>query len=265
MLPGLDTARFPSSSSARSRGPGGRHLLGVLCLAVAVMGCRSLVDRPQPRLSGPQTPPPVGEPVPTEKDKSTLAPYTIEAPDILFIEAIRVVPVGRLVYASSSSVYGNAPNYPVAETEIPRPHSPYGVTKLAAEQLCSLYAANWGVPAVSLRYFTVYGPRQRPDMGFSRFFDAALAGRPLQIFGTGNQVRDFTYVSDVVAATLAASAADVPPVTREHPAHTNADIAANPTHAGTCRFSGCRYMITMVSTPIARAAQPATRRCFLVG
>jgi nucleoside-diphosphate-sugar epimerase len=127
------------------------------------------------------------------------------------LEAARAVSLGRLVYASSSSVYGNAPEYPVAETEIPRPHSPYGVTKLAAEHLCSLYADNWGVPAVSLRYFTVYGPRQRPDMGFSRFFEAALAGRPLQIFGTGDQVRDFTYVGDVVNATLAAGAADIAP------------------------------------------------------
>jgi UDP-glucuronate 4-epimerase len=129
------------------------------------------------------------------------------------LEAIRERPVERLVYASSSSVYGNAPRYPVSEDDLPRPHSPYGVTKLAAEHLCSLYAENWGLPAVSLRYFSVYGPRQRPDMGFSRFFTAALAGEPLPIFGSGRQVRDFTYSGDVVAATIAAGRADVAPGT----------------------------------------------------
>jgi nucleoside-diphosphate-sugar epimerase len=129
------------------------------------------------------------------------------------LEAIRERPVERLVYASSSSVYGNAPRYPVSEDDLPRPHSPYGVTKLAAEHLCSLYAENWGLPAVSLRYFSVYGPRQRPDMGFSRFLTAALAGEPLPIFGSGRQVRDFTYSGDVVAATIAAGRADVAPGT----------------------------------------------------
>jgi UDP-glucuronate 4-epimerase len=129
------------------------------------------------------------------------------------LEAVRDQRVDRLVYASSSSVYGNALHYPVTETDLPRPHSPYGVTKLAAEHLCSLYAENWDVPTVSLRYFSVYGPRQRPDMGFSRFFAAVLAGRPVPIFGTGEQIRDFTYSGDVVAATIAAGAADVAPGT----------------------------------------------------
>src|SRR5262249_48889376 len=91
------------------------------------------------------------------------------------LEALKDRQVRRLVYASSSSVYGNAPRYPTTEADLPRPHSPYGVTKLAAEHLCSLYAENYGVPTVSLRYFTVYGPRQRPDMGFARFIDAALS------------------------------------------------------------------------------------------
>jgi UDP-glucuronate 4-epimerase len=129
------------------------------------------------------------------------------------LEAARATRPRRIVYASSSSVYGNAPSYPTTEDDLPRPHSPYGVTKLAGEHLCSLYGANWGVPTVSLRYFTVYGPRQRPDMGMHRFFTAIRQGRPLPIFGDGEQVRDFTFVSDVVAANLAAAAADVAPGT----------------------------------------------------
>jgi UDP-glucuronate 4-epimerase len=126
------------------------------------------------------------------------------------LEATREHSVQRLVYASSSSIYGNAARYPTTEDDVPRPHSPYGVTKLAAEHLCSLYAENWGAPTVSLRYFSVYGPRQRPDMGFSRFFDAIRAGRPLPIYGTGRQIRDFTFVGDVVDATIAAGSADTP-------------------------------------------------------
>ena len=116
----------------------------------------------------------------------------------------------RLVYASSSSVYGNAPAYPTTEDDVPRPHSPYGVTKLAAEHLCTLYAGNFGVPTVSLRYFTVYGPGQRPDMAFNRFIRAALADQPIELYGTGEQVRDFTFVDDVVDANLRAAAGDVP-------------------------------------------------------
>jgi nucleoside-diphosphate-sugar epimerase len=127
------------------------------------------------------------------------------------LEAARKARIGRLIYASSSSVYGNAPSYPTREDDRPAPHSPYGVTKLAAEHLCSLYAGNWGVPAVILRYFTVYGPRQRPDMGMHRFIDAALAGRAIPVFGDGEQTRDFTYVDDVVRANLAAAQADLAP------------------------------------------------------
>jgi nucleoside-diphosphate-sugar epimerase len=129
------------------------------------------------------------------------------------LEAVREHPVARLVYASSSSVYGNALRYPVTEDDLPHPHSPYGVTKLAAEHLCSLYTDNWGLSTVSLRYFSVYGPRQRPDMGFSKFITAALAGEPLPVYGTGEQIRDFTYVGDVVAATIAAGTVDVRPGT----------------------------------------------------
>ena len=119
--------------------------------------------------------------------------------------------VGRFVYASSSSLYGNAERYPVDESMRPQPFSPYGVTKLAAEHLCSLYGGNFGLSTVSLRYFTVYGPRQRPDMATHRLFEAALNGTPFPLFGTGDQLRDFTYVGDVVRANLLAGEADVEP------------------------------------------------------
>jgi nucleoside-diphosphate-sugar epimerase len=119
--------------------------------------------------------------------------------------------VGRFVYASSSSLYGNAERYPVDESMRPQPFSPYGVTKLAAEHLCSLYGTNFGLSTVSLRYFTVYGPRQRPDMATYRLFEAAIEGTPFPLFGTGEQLRDFTYVGDVVRANLLAGVADVEP------------------------------------------------------
>ncbi len=119
----------------------------------------------------------------------------------------------RFVYASSSSVYGDAESYPTSEDMRPQPISPYGVTKLAAEHLCCLYAMNFGVPTVSLRYFTVYGPGQRPDMAFTRFIRAAVQGGELTVFGSGEQVRDFTYVDDVVSANLLAATEDVRPGT----------------------------------------------------
>ena len=125
------------------------------------------------------------------------------------LEAARKVGVRRFVYASSSSVYGRAQAYPTNEQTPTRPYSPYGVTKLAAEHLCTLYADNYGVPTVSLRYFTVYGPRQRPDMAMNRFISAALEGREIGVYGDGTQVRDFTFVSDVVAANLAAACTEV--------------------------------------------------------
>lgn len=126
------------------------------------------------------------------------------------LEACATKPIERLVYASSSSVYGDDVAIPFTETALPQPVSPYGVTKLAAEQLCHLYFVNYGVPAVSLRYFTVYGPRQRPDMGFNRFFSAILNGKPLIQFGDGLQTRDFTFVADAVTATAAAAVRGVP-------------------------------------------------------
>ncbi|MBI3931893.1 MAG: GDP-mannose 4,6-dehydratase [Acidobacteria bacterium] len=121
------------------------------------------------------------------------------------LEAALTAGVGRVVYASSSSVYGDVRALPLREDSPCRPVSPYGVTKLAAEHLVHLYGRNHGLPVVSLRYFTAYGPRQRPDMAFHRFLKAARDGAALRIFGDGEQTRDFTYVADVVEATRAAA------------------------------------------------------------
>ena len=127
----------------------------------------------------------------------------VEASQIL-LEACVGLPIENFVYASSSSVYGDAVAIPMTEQALPQPVSPYGVTKLAAEQLCHLYTVNHGVPTSSMRYFTVYGPRQRPDMGFHRFIRAALTGGPITLYGDGEQTRDFTFVADAVAGTIAA-------------------------------------------------------------
>jgi len=110
----------------------------------------------------------------------------------------------RVVMASTSSVYGNAETYPTREDATPRPVSPYGVTKLACEALARTYGECFGLEAVLLRYFTVYGPRQRPDMAFARVIDALLGGKPFTVFGSGQQSRDFTFVDDAVSATIAA-------------------------------------------------------------
>jgi len=126
------------------------------------------------------------------------------------LEACREKPIERFVYASSSSVYGDHVALPMCEDALPRPVSPYGVTKLAGEHLSLLYHHNHDVPAVALRYFTVYGPRQRPDMAFHRFLKAALRGDPIELYGDGNQTRDFTFVTDAVTATAAAAVRGVP-------------------------------------------------------
>jgi UDP-glucuronate 4-epimerase len=125
------------------------------------------------------------------------------------LEALKDAPIKRFLFAGSSSVYGDAERFPTKETALPRPLSPYGVTKLAAEHLTNLYTRNFGIPAVSVRYFTVYGPRQRPDMAFSRFMQAMTAGEDIEVFGDGEQTREFTYVSDAVDGTIKASTADV--------------------------------------------------------
>jgi nucleoside-diphosphate-sugar epimerase len=121
------------------------------------------------------------------------------------LEASTHAPLAAFVYASSSSVYGDAVIHPTSELCPRRPVSPYGMTKVATEELAAVYRRCFGVPVVGLRYFTAYGPRQRPDMAFSRFLRCALSGRPLPLNGDGRQVRDFTFVDDVVAGTLAAA------------------------------------------------------------
>jgi UDP-glucuronate 4-epimerase len=130
------------------------------------------------------------------------------------LEAAVEVGVRRVVYASSSSVYGNAPAALPVDEEAPTvPFSPYGVTKLAGENLCRLYAANFGISTVCLRYFTVFGPRQRPDMAIYRLIDAAIDGVPFALYGSGEQARDFTFVWDVVTANVAAATAELEPGT----------------------------------------------------
>lgn len=120
------------------------------------------------------------------------------------LERYRDAKLERFVYASSSSVYGDAERYPTDEALLPRPFSPYGVTKLAGEHLVLLYGRNFGLPVAALRYFTVYGPRQRPDMAFHRFCRALLKGEEILVYGDGKQSRDFTYIDDAVEANVRA-------------------------------------------------------------
>jgi UDP-glucose 4-epimerase len=134
----------------------------------------------------------------------TYTAQNIDATQVL-LEACAGRDLERLVYASSSSVYGDDAPLPTREDALPRPVSPYGVTKLAGEQLCYLYFVNHQVPVVAMRYFTVFGPRQRPDMAFRRFLEAARDGRSITLYGDGQQTRDFTFVRDAVHATIAAA------------------------------------------------------------
>jgi nucleoside-diphosphate-sugar epimerase len=143
------------------------------------------------------------------EDFAVYTENNIEATQVL-LEACTRVTLDRIVYASSSSVYGDDAPMPFREDALPRPVSPYGVSKLAAEQLCYLYHVNFGLPTVSLRYFTVYGPRQRPDMGFHKFLRATILGEPITVYGDGEQTRDFTFVADAVRATMAAATHGVP-------------------------------------------------------
>jgi UDP-glucose 4-epimerase len=144
------------------------------------------------------------------QDFSAYTVNNIEATQLL-LEAARSVPsLERLVYTSSSSVYGDSVAIPMREDALPQPVSPYGVTKLAAEQLCHLYHVNYQVPAVALRYFSVYGPRQRPDMSFHKFLRSTIRTEPIRLYGDGEQTRDFTYVHDAVNATVAAATRGVP-------------------------------------------------------
>ena len=143
------------------------------------------------------------------RDFTTYTENNVDATQRL-LEACVGRTLHRFVYASSSSLYGDNVTLPMREDALPQPVSPYGVTKLAAEQLCYLYFVNHGVPTTSVRYFTVYGPRQRPDMAFNRFLRAAIDGRPITVYGDGEQTRDYTYVSDAVDATIAAGEHGVP-------------------------------------------------------
>lgn len=126
------------------------------------------------------------------------------------LDAVVRMGVPRVVLASSSSVYGTAESLPTVEHATLMPISPYGVTKHACEALAAAYASQWGVSVTILRYFTVYGPRQRPDMAIRRFIHAALTGAPVELYGAGDHVRDFTYVADVVEATARVALDDVP-------------------------------------------------------
>ena len=144
------------------------------------------------------------------RDFAVYTVNNIEATQVLLEALTKARALERLVYASSSSVYGDNTPMPFREDALPQPVSPYGVSKLAAEQLCYLYYANFKVPTVSLRYFTVYGPRQRPDMGFHKFLRATILGEPIAVYGDGEQTRDFTFVQDIVSANIAASIRGVP-------------------------------------------------------
>jgi len=137
--------------------------------------------------------------------------HNVVATQRLLEAVVAARPAARVVYASSSSVYGNQPRYPTREGDLPKPFSPYGVTKLAAEHLCALYAENWGISTVALRYFTVFGPRQRPDMSIYRLCEAAVHGTAFPRYGDGSQIREFTYVDDIVRGNLLAADGDVPP------------------------------------------------------
>lgn len=131
----------------------------------------------------------------------------INATQVMLEAAKDAKSLQRFVFASTSSIYGDAETLPTHEGICPAPVSPYGITKLAAERMCMLYHKNFGVPFVSLRYFTVYGPRQRPDMAFHKFFKAVIENEAIPVYGDGEQTRDFTFVSDAVAANLAAAIA----------------------------------------------------------
>jgi UDP-glucose 4-epimerase len=137
------------------------------------------------------------------REFTTYTQYNVLATQRL-LERYKDAKLERFVYASSSSVYGDAESYPTSETVLPRPFSPYGVTKLAGEHLVLLYGRNFGVPVTALRYFTVYGPRQRPDMAFHRFCRAMLAGDPITVYGDGRQSRDFTFIADAIEANVRA-------------------------------------------------------------
>jgi len=179
------------------------------------------------------------------RDFAVYTENNIEATQCLLEAVCAASGIERLVYASSSSVYGDNAAMPMREDALPQPVSPYGVSKLAAEQLCYLYFANYGLPAVSLRYFTVYGPRQRPDMGFHKFLRASIRGEPITMYGDGEQTRDFTFVGDAVSATVAAATRGVPG--RVYNIGGGSRVSINQVLAMIGRVSGRRPHITVDS------------------
>ena len=170
----------------------------------------------------------------------------IEATQIL-LEACTEVSLERIVYASSSSVYGDSTPMPMREDARPEPVSPYGVSKLAAEHLCCLYHVNYRLPTVSLRYFTVYGPRQRPDMGFHKFLRAAMLNEPITVYGDGEQTRDFTFVADAVSATIAVATRGTPG--RVYNIGGGSRVSINQVLEMIARVSGRRPLITVDPAP----------------
>ena len=144
------------------------------------------------------------------RDFEIYSANNIEATQLLLEAASGAPALERFVYSSSSSVYGDRVPMPMREDALPEPVSPYGVSKLAAEQLCYLYFTNFSIPTVSLRYFTVYGPRQRPDMAFHKFLRATIKDEPITVYGDGDQTRDFTFISDAVNANVLAATQGVP-------------------------------------------------------
>ena len=176
------------------------------------------------------------------RDFAIYAVNNIEATQVL-LEACTKLTLERIVYASSSSVYGDHVPMPMREDARPEPVSPYGVSKLAAEQLCYLYHMNYHLPTVSLRYFTVYGPRQRPDMGFHKFLRAARLNEPITLYGDGEQTRDFTFVADAVSATVAAATRGVPG--RVYNIGGGSHVSINQVLEMIARISGRRLPITI--------------------
>jgi nucleoside-diphosphate-sugar epimerase len=176
------------------------------------------------------------------RDFAVYTVNNIEATHIL-LEACTKVSLERIVYASSSSVYGDNTPMPMREDARPEPVSPYGVSKLAAEHLCYLYHVNYRLPTVSLRYFTVYGPRQRPDMGFHKFLRAAILNEPITVYGDGEQTRDFTFVADAVSATIAVATHGIPG--RVYNIGGGSRVSINQVIEMIARVSGRRPLITV--------------------
>jgi nucleoside-diphosphate-sugar epimerase len=176
------------------------------------------------------------------KDFEIYTANNIEATQVL-LEACTRAKIERLVYASSSSVYGDHTPMPFREDAMLQPVSPYGVSKLAAEQLCYLYFANFGLPTVSLRYFTVYGPRQRPDMGFHKFLRATILGEPITVYGDGEQTRDFTFVADIVNATYSAARQGI--AGRVYNIGGGSRVSVNQVLEMIARVSGRRPLVTL--------------------